>query len=254
MTEGLIAPTAAVRMATPGRGRQQIHLGLNRARPSGLSAPLSDRGLSLTLYDYAGQRIRRSDSDREETASAGLVEWLSERMSGVLGQDLDSHPVAAIHVAMQATIDSANRRMLWSPVLPEQPTDDGDDVALWAIALCNRKTRALANAGNHPQLRCDALAVQTLFSLYDAGKGSAIVRGDIWAYTSGLRGDGGDAIKLSSGITIQFDDAGNGVATRDGTEPPPPPSNQTRYEAEQATRSNGFRVAKVQRDSPAAAM
>ena len=46
------------------------------------------------------------------------------------------------------------------------------------------------------------------------------MRGDTWAYTSGLRGDGGDASKLSSGIAIQFDDAGNGVATRDGTEPP----------------------------------
>ena len=121
-----------------------------------------------------------------------------------------------------------------------------DDVAMWAVALTDGKTRSLATAGNHPQLSYDALAMQALFSLFDAGKGSATVRGDTWVHTSGLRGRGGDVIELSNGIAIQFDDAGNGVATGNGSSPPPPPppSNQALYEGEQATRSSGFRVLK----------
>jgi hypothetical protein len=86
-----------------------------------------------------------------------------------------------------------------------------DDVAMWGSALPASRLRALVTAGNHITLSFNAVVMESLFDLFDAGQGEMEVGGFIWATTTGLIGNGGDITDTGGGFAIQLDELGNGI-------------------------------------------
>ena len=92
---------------------------------------------------------------------------------------------------------------------------DIDDVALWGSALSSGKVMAMYNAGNHPGLTYDLLEMNTLFELFEANNGSALVDGVLWQnYSSNITDGAGQVLDLAGGhFAIMLDDLGNGLIT-----------------------------------------
>lgn len=88
-----------------------------------------------------------------------------------------------------------------------------DDVALWGSPLSGAQIAAMYNAGETVGLNLDALGMESLFSLYDAGQGTVDVEGEVWQYLSGgPTGEAGNVFSLADGyFAILLDDLGNGV-------------------------------------------
>ncbi len=88
---------------------------------------------------------------------------------------------------------------------------DIDDFAMWGSALTAGKVRALVTAANEPNLAYNALDMEQLFDLYNAGEGQASVQGSTWVPARALSGNAGDVIDLGAVYAIVLDDSGNGV-------------------------------------------
>lgn len=126
IAEGVLAEVKAADPTANRRGRPQVALALAPDAAAVVAASLSLNRISASLIDYSGQLIDEEHDHPETQAMGG--DALADALTGAIGRLLGRHktdrPVLRMVVAVQGITDSAERRLLWSPITP------ADDVAL----------------------------------------------------------------------------------------------------------------------------
>ncbi len=87
-----------------------------------------------------------------------------------------------------------------------------DDVAIWNGALSSTYVTAHYNVSASTTLQYGALEADALFSLFEAGSGSAVIGGHEWQYATGLGGNPGDLEDAGGNqYNLVLDGSGNGL-------------------------------------------
>ncbi len=121
LTESRVADTPALK-----RGRPQVAVRLNPDAASIVAVVLSMNSLSAALIDYSGATI--ADERRKlPTLELGRDELIAETV-GVIRKVIAAgaggvQPLTRIVVAIQGITDSAERKLLWSPITPHGDID-----------------------------------------------------------------------------------------------------------------------------------
>jgi predicted NBD/HSP70 family sugar kinase len=126
IAEGMLIESRGSDAPAQKRGRPQVAVGLNPDAAAIVAVVLSMNSLSAALIDYSGATI--ADERRKlPTLELGRDQLVAETIAAIrkviAAGAGGPHPLTRIVVAIQGVTDSAERKLLWSPITPHGDID-----------------------------------------------------------------------------------------------------------------------------------
>jgi predicted NBD/HSP70 family sugar kinase len=200
ITEGVLVENRTADGGSAKRGRPQVAVKLNPHAGSIVAVVLSMNTLSANLIDYAGMSVA-SERRHIPTLELGRDQLIAEVIQ-IAGRAMDAAPTRPqrIVLAIQGITDAAERKLLWSPILPHLDIDFSDlleDRFGVAVAVENDCNMIAEGLRWHDPQRYGRDFIAVLLS-HGIGMGM-MLRGELFSGTRSSAGEFGHMVHRPNG-------------------------------------------------------